>query len=100
MAKPRFGARGGKLDEKHYRDRLAKQLAVVVRHYRLTAREAEVIELICRGNSIARIAEVLVVSENTVRTHSKRSYLKLGIHKRQDLLDLLEEFPCAPQAEL
>ena len=49
-------------------------------------------ELIARGNSVARIAEMLVVSENTVRTHSKRIYTKLGIHKRQELIELVAEF--------
>lgn len=34
---------------------------------------------------------MLVVSENTVRTHSKRIYTKLDIHKKQELIDLLEE---------
>jgi DNA-binding NarL/FixJ family response regulator len=50
----------------------------------------EVVELIARGNSVASVAERLVVTENTVRTHMKRIYSKLAIHKRQELLDLLE----------
>ena len=41
-------------------------------------------ELIARGNTVARIAEDLVVSENTIRTHSKRIYTKLDIHKKQE----------------
>ena len=49
-------------------------------------------ELIARGNTVARIAEDLVVTENTIRTHSKRIYAKLDIHKKQELLDLIESF--------
>ena len=49
-------------------------------------------ELIARGNTVARIAEDLVVSENTIRTHSKRIYAKLAIHKKQELLDLVDSF--------
>ena len=49
-------------------------------------------ELIARGNTVSRIAEELVVSENTIRTHSKRIYAKLGIHKKQELLDLIDSF--------
>ena len=75
-----------------YRDRISKQAAALQRHYRLSARETEVMELIARGNSVARIAEELVVSENTIRTHSKRIYTKLAIHKKQELLDLIESF--------
>lgn len=75
-----------------YQDRLSKQAALVRQHYRLSARETEVMELIARGNTVARIAEQLVVSENTIRTHSKRIYAKLDIHKKQELLDLVETF--------
>ena len=47
-------------------------MAAVREFYGLSAREAEVAELIARGNTVAHIAELLFVSENTVRTHSKR----------------------------
>ncbi|WP_241156422.1 MULTISPECIES: helix-turn-helix transcriptional regulator [unclassified Adlercreutzia] len=73
-------------------DRIAAQAQALREHYRLTAREAEIMELIARGNTVARIAEMLVVSENTVRTHSKRIYVKLDIHKKQELVDLIEAF--------
>ena len=73
-------------------DLIATQSQLVRERYRLTAREAEVMELIARGHSVARIAESLVVSENTIRTHSKHLYTKLGIHKKQELVDLLEGF--------
>ncbi len=73
-------------------DRIAVQAQRIRDHYRLSAREAEVMELLARGNSVARIAEMLVVSENTIRTHSKRIYSKLDIHKRQELVDLIEAF--------
>lgn len=73
-------------------DRIAVQAMRLQEHYRLSAREAEVMELIARGHSVARIAEMLVVSENTIRTHSKRIYAKLDIHKKQELVDLIELF--------
>lgn len=79
-------------DEPTYRDRISKQCAALQRHYRLSAREAEVMELLARGNSVAAIAEQLVVSENTIRTHSKRIYSKLAIHKKQELLALVDSF--------
>ena len=49
-------------------------------------------ELIARGNTVARIAETLLVSENTIRTHSKRIYTKLDIHRKQELADLVDSF--------
>lgn len=73
-------------------DRVSAQAGRIQEHFRLSARETEVMEHLARGNSVARIAETLVVSENTIRTHSKRIYTKLGIHKRQELIDLINTF--------
>lgn len=73
-----------------FRDLLSKRIQVIRNRYRLSTREAEVAELVARGNTVARIAEELVVSENTIRTHMRRLYAKLDIHKKQELLDLLE----------
>lgn len=70
-------------------DRLSKQCVVAKGTYGLSRRESEVMELIARGQSVASIAAELVISENTVRTHSKHLYTKLGIHSRQELVDLL-----------
>ena len=85
-------SRDGHEAEATYRDRFSKQMAAVRESFGLSAREAEVAELIARGNTVAHIAELLFVSENTVRTHSKRIYVKLGIHKRQELIELVESF--------
>ena len=73
-------------------DRISKQCILVKKHYKLSEREAEVMELIARGATVARIAEMLTVSENTVRTHSKRIYAKLDIHRKQELADLVDSF--------
>ena len=56
----------------------------------LTAREREVLELLMRGRTGAYIAETLVISENTARGHVRRLYTKLGVHSRQELIDLVE----------
>lgn len=86
------GSTAATRDGAAFRDRFSKQMAAVRELYGLSAREAEVAELIARGNTVAHIAELLFVSENTVRTHSKRIYVKLDIHKRQELIDLVESF--------
>ena len=71
-------------------DRLSKQAQILREQYRLSARETEVMEYIARGYTVARTAEELIVSENTIRTHSKRIYAKLNVHKKQELIDMLK----------
>ena len=55
----------------------------------LSERETEVALLIAQGRSKAYIAGALCLSENTVRTHSRRIYGKLDVHNKQELLDLV-----------
>lgn len=77
--------------EEHLTDRTSKRVRALKERYRLSEREAEVVELVARGNTVVRVAEVLVVSESTIRTHTRRIYAKLDVHKKQELLDLLEQ---------
>ncbi len=51
----------------------------------LTPREAEVLELLQNGRSNAEIAHHLQVSPETVRSHARRIYRKLGVRTRRDL---------------
>ena len=52
-------------------DRVAKRCRRLSELYGLSSREAEVMELIVRGYSGPAIAEMLFISENTMRTHSR-----------------------------
>ena len=48
----------------------------------LTRRELEVVAMLAEGETNARIAQRLVVSEDTVKTHVKHILRKLGVHNR------------------
>lgn len=58
--------------------------------YGLSARELEVLDLFSQGRSASWIADYLVISKNTVRSHLRSIYTKLDVHTRQELLDFLE----------
>ncbi len=49
---------------------------------RLTDREVEVLRLVARGLANREIAEVLVISENTVKNHVRNILEKLHLHSR------------------
>ncbi len=58
--------------------------------YALTQREYDVLCLLARGRTSTIIQEKLVLSHNTVKTHVRHIYTKLGIHSQQELIDMVE----------
>ena len=74
------------------RDRLSVKCVAIARDYGLTNREFDVFVRLAHGRSGAFIAEELTLSENTVKGHTKRLYTKLGVHTRQELINLAEQY--------
>lgn len=64
----------------------------VARAFRLTPREGEILGLLAHGRNAPYIQEKLVLSRNTVKTHVQNIYAKLGVHSRQELIDVVEGF--------
>ena len=70
--------------------RVQEKCQVVAREFRLTEREAEVMALLAKGRTRARIQEELYLSSGTVATHARHIYQKVGVHSKQELLDAIE----------
>ncbi len=62
----------------------------LVSRYGVTGREMDIVILTLTGRNAAGIAEILYLSENTVRTYLKRVYKKLDVHSKEELRDLVE----------
>lgn len=71
---------------------LERKCAGVAKHYGLTARETEVMTLLAHGRDVAFIADELTLSKNTVRTHAKGVFSKMGVHSKQELIDVVYLF--------
>ena len=56
----------------------------------LTPREADVLELLQQGRSNSEIAGILHVGKETVRTHARSIYRKLGVQNRRELASLAQ----------
>jgi len=63
----------------------------LARIHGLSDREFDVLELLAKGHTRVSVAKRLYVSENTVRVHVKNIYAKLGIHSKQQLIDLVDK---------
>lgn len=66
------------------RDQLGEQ-------HGLTARETEILGLIAQGKSRIEIERQLFLSQNTVKTHVRHLYAKLGVHSKEDVRKLFEQ---------
>lgn len=64
----------------------------------LTEREIEIFAMFARGRNGQFVMEHYVVSRNTVKSHVKHIYAKLGVHSQQELIDLVEHADAAPSA--
>jgi DNA-binding NarL/FixJ family response regulator len=65
----------------------------------LTAREAEVLELLQDGHTNSEIADQLSIGIETVRTHARSIYRKLGVPSRRELTRRAQREPVVVDEE-
>jgi DNA-binding CsgD family transcriptional regulator len=66
------------------------QCARLAKRYLLSSREEEILRLLARGKTAQSIADEKSISFNTAKTHIAHIYQKMGIHTRQELINLIE----------
>ena len=66
-------------------------LKAVTARWRLTARQAEVMDLVARGMTNANIADTLGIGESTVEYHVASIFDKAGVQNRASLIARLHE---------
>ncbi len=71
-------------------DAVLEHRTSVAAEHGLSARETEIFLLLAQGRSRPYIRDSLYLSKNTVATHIRHIYEKLGIHSQQELIDMVE----------
>ncbi len=83
LAAVHLASRGLQLTPRHDGDAAARPVAG---SQLLTPREAEILPMLEQGSSNAQIALALQVGVETIRTHARSIYRKLGVASRRELL--------------
>ncbi len=63
----------------------------IAEEFDLSRREVDVLKLLAQGNSSQRIQEALFIAAGTVNYHTRNIYAKLGVHSKQEVIDLVRE---------
>ena len=77
------------LQVKTSRELLLERVESVAASHGLTPREKEILSLIAQGGEAPAIEGELFLSHNTLKTHLRHIYAKLGVHTRAEALEML-----------
>ncbi len=78
-------------EEEMHKKNLQERIDEVCEEYKLTPREKEFIELIYSGKSNREIAEILFLSESTVKTHIYNIFRKMDVKSRVGVIYIVNE---------
>jgi len=76
------------LGERYLPQAVAARLADRLIRPSLTPRELDVLRLVCRGRTNKEMASAMFISEETVKTHMKSLFQKLGVHDRAEAVSV------------
>nr|WP_264473296.1 helix-turn-helix transcriptional regulator [Gordonibacter pamelaeae] len=71
-------------------DKWKAACAEIAEAYELTNQETRIHTMLARGRNQHYIAEELVISPHTIKTHTYHIYKKLDVHSQQELIDMVE----------
>ena len=72
-------------------DRLQLFCAKIQEDCGLSARELDVLRLLVHGYSSACIQKELYIAAGTVNYHTRNIYAKLGVHSKQEIIELYRD---------
>ena len=61
-------------------------ILTTMRFHSLTNQEKRVLNLLSEGKLYKEVAAILFISENTVRSHVRKLYCKLGVHSKAEMV--------------
>ena len=62
----------------------------IAKHYELTRRQKEIFGYLAKGRDAKFLENHLCISYSTAKSHIYSIYVKLDIHSRQEIIDLIE----------
>lgn len=69
-----------------------RALRSIAQTYQLTRREQDIVGLLVERYTASDIAEILVITVATAKTHMRNTYAKLDVHSQKELIALYNEF--------
>ncbi len=74
-----------------FEESVSERVEELVRTFGLSPRERDVLVGLAQGNTAASIAEGLHISTSTAQGYIKSLYVKLGVNKKQQVIDLFQK---------
>lgn len=73
-----------------------RAFAAIAARYGLSPRERQVFEVLTQGYTSSFVADETGITHGTVKAHVAHIYRKLGVHNRDEMLQLVEDYMAQP----